>query len=361
VEATRDARADSLREPAIELARAIAAYAGLDWLCLPDGDGEWTEIRGRGSRWRRSEARPARCIEFGALRSLPSDRLVRVDEAALGRSPRWAAADLREVFLFRDARKLDAPAVLGLRRPMAAETSHLETLLRSWFAVGVARERVRQDEEEVRWDRIGRQTACLAHDLRHGLTLVGLELDRCAAEAVGESRVSEGIARARAELRATAEVCEGGLGRTEVRDPGTSFLAVEVLRDVVRRAHAISGARARVELRCAADLEMRTDRVILGRLVQNLVLNALEASPADAVVALEVARSPVGDVTIAVRDSGRGMPRAELAGLLRLGRSGGGGSGIGTASAEDCARALGSSLEFRSRLGRGTEVRFRIR
>jgi signal transduction histidine kinase len=54
------------------------------------------------------------------------------------------------------------------------------------------------------------------------------------------------------------------------------------------------------------------------------------------------------------------MPRAELADLLRLGQSGGRGNGIGTASAEDCARALGSGLEFRSRLGRGTEVRFRI-
>lgn len=364
MEATGNARADSLSEPAIELARAIAAFAGLDWLCLPDGEGAWTEVRARGSRWRRSEARPSRCIEFGALRALPPDRLVRVDEASLGRSPRWAAADFREVLLFLDPRRLDAPAVLGCRRPLGprvAETAHLEAILRSWFAVVAARERVHQGEEELRWSRIGKQTACLAHDLRHSLTFVGLELDRCAAESAGESRISERIERARAELRAAAEVCEQSLGRPDARRPGKSFRLAELLREVAHRAKGVSEARGRIDLVCAEDLEVSADRALLGRLLQNLVLNALDASHVDGLVAILAERSSSGDVSIAVRDSGRGMPRAEIAHLLRLGRSGSGGHGIGSASAEDCARGLGSALEFRSRLGRGTEVRFRIR
>jgi two-component system sensor histidine kinase HydH len=137
----------------------------------------------------------------------------------------------------------------------------------------------------------------------------------------------------------------------------------DLLREIGRKASGISraGDRTPVEVRCAEDVEVRTDRVLLGRLLQNLVLNALDASPEGQAVLLEAAAVANGEVSIAVLDTGRGMPRAELADLLRFGRSGSSGTGIGSASAEDCARSLGSVLEVRTRLGRGTEVRFRIR
>jgi signal transduction histidine kinase len=100
---------------------------------------------------------------------------------------------------------------------------------------------------------------------------------------------------------------------------------------------------------------------MLERLLQNLVLNALEASPDDRIVSIEASSSRAGEATIAILDSGRGMPPKELSDLLRFGRSGSSGSGIGSASARACARALGTELEFRTRLGEGTAVRFRIR
>jgi signal transduction histidine kinase len=236
-------------------------------------------------------------------------------------------------------------------------------MLRVWFAIDALRDRLRQADEDGRWSRLGRETACVAHDLRHSLTVVGLELDRCAAEAAQGSPIAESIERARADLRIAGTICQRSLGKAA---PVLASEAVELassLLAVGRRATEISKprGRARVDVRCAEDLVVRTDRSILERLLQNLVLNALEASREDDVVSIEATSDRAGEVSIAVFDSGRGMPQKDLADLLRFGRSGASGSGIGSASAEGCARALGTVLEIRSRLGEGTAVRFRLR
>jgi len=127
------------------------------------------------------------------------------------------------------------------------------------------------------------------------------------------------------------------------------------------------GALVAQHSRFVQDVIQAMERVIVGqksmleRLLQNLVLNALEASPDDQIVSIEAASVRAGEASIAVLDSGRGMPAQDLVDLLRFGRSGSSGSGIGWTSAEACARALGAKLEIRSRLGEGTAVRFRIR
>jgi signal transduction histidine kinase len=116
-----------------------------------------------------------------------------------------------------------------------------------------------------------------------------------------------------------------------------------------------------VRTTCPPGARARGDAVFLGRLVQNLVLNALEASPRGSGVEVEVRRVGMGEVSLAVRDHGKGMAAAEIQQLLAIGRSGSGGTGVGSASLEACARALGVELEVRSTLGVGTEVAFRLR
>jgi signal transduction histidine kinase len=357
-----DRVASGIERP-LELARAIARFADLEWMCVPAGDGEWLEVRAGGVCQPQAGARPSRIVDFDLAHSSPLEQLVRVGSDALARSPRSVAAGFREILIYVDRRHPNAPAVLGLSRPLAIEIAELESMLRVWFAIDALRDRLRAADEGRRWSRLGRETACVAHDLRHSLTVVGLGLDRCAAEAAPGSPIAEAVERARADLRHAGTICQRSLGKEE---PVVAIELVDLaacLLDVGRRATEISSGRARtrVEVRCAGDLVIRTDRPMLERLLQNLVLNALEASPDDQIVSIEAASVRAGEASITVLDSGRGMPAKDLVDLLRFGRSGSSGSGIGSTSAEACARALGAKLEIRSRLGEGTAVRFRIR
>jgi signal transduction histidine kinase len=308
-------------------------------------------------------AKPSRLVDFGLARSMPLEQLVRIGGERLARSPRSVAGGCREILFYVDRRHPDSPAVLGLSRPLAIELAQLESLLRVWFAIDGLRDRVRRADEDLRWSRLGRETACVAHDLRHSLTVVGLELDRCAADAVPGSPIAEALERARAELRTAGTICQRSLGKGETIAASEPVQLAACLLDVGRRATEIAGSRSgtRVEVRCPGDVVIRTDRSLLERLLQNLVLNGLEASPDGRAVSIEAESLRAGEASIAVVDSGRGMPSKDLADLLRFGRSGSKGTGIGSASAEACARALGTELEIRSRLGEGTAVRFRIR
>jgi signal transduction histidine kinase len=350
-------------EGPLELAGAIARCADVEWMCVPAGEGTWWEVRGGGAQRPRATAAPARLVDFRFARSAPDGRLARVEGRALGRSPRFLASGFREVLIYVDRRHPGAPAVLGLSRPLSIEPALLESMLRVWFAIDALRDRLSAAHEDGRWSRLGRETACVAHDLRHSLTVVGLELERCAAEAAPGSPIVESVERARAEVGTASAICRRSLGRGEPASVSEPVDLAACLLDVARRATANAGGSPgeRVEVRCAGDLVIRTDRSMLERLLQNLVLNALEASPDDRIVSIEASSSRAGEATIAVLDSGRGMPPKELSDLLRFGRSGSSGSGIGSASARACARALGTELEFRTRLGEGTAVRFRIR
>jgi signal transduction histidine kinase len=112
-----------------------------------------------------------------------------------------------------------------------------------------------------------------------------------------------------------------------------------------------------VVLRCTADLECELEVVPLGRLLENLVSNALRASAPGSRVRVTARRRPGSELRIEVRDRGVGMAPDELERCLRPGVSGSGGTGWGTASVIDCVEQLGARLELESEPGWGTRAR----
>jgi len=113
-------------------------------------------------------------------------------------------------------------------------------------------------------------------------------------------------------------------------------------------------------LRCADRLSLSTQPTTLRRIVRNVLLNAIAASPDGSRVVVEAHRFPHGELRISVSDSGCGMAASDVRDLLEFGRSGRGGHGMGTASAAACARQLGGELVVRSQLFAGTSVVLRL-
>jgi signal transduction histidine kinase len=199
------------------------------------------------------------------------------------------------------------------------------------------------------------RAACALHDLRHELTVSSLELDRVSTQLPPGARA--GLDRVRGAIGNARALCESGL-RAKDPDPPSAARVDEILRTEADAARLVSGRGESVEMeiRCDADLEFPLERESLSRIVRNLVLNALENSPEGERVRIEAERGPGAELVLRVIDRGRGMSAADRDELLRFGRSGRGGFGIGSASVAICARRIGARVEVSSRLGAGTCV-----
>jgi two-component system sensor histidine kinase HydH len=212
--------------------------------------------------------------------------------------------------------------------------------------------------------KLGRQTAALTHDLRNQLNLASMQLERLRAEvqvpirgggADGEDH-AQGLADLSRSLGSARDLCagtvvgQGALERRRVALRQSLLTQARGARDLAPR-----GERVRVLVRCPADLVVIGHPSHLDRLVKNLILNAIEASPAGGEVRL-AARAEGPEIRLDVIDQGRGMDRAAQAEWMHPGRSGSGGTGYGSASLQECLDELGGRLEVSSAPGKGTRV-----
>jgi two-component system sensor histidine kinase BaeS len=106
---------------------------------------------------------------------------------------------------------------------------------------------------------------------------------------------------------------------------------------------------------------VEADAARIRGLLMNLLSNAIRYTPSGGSVTTS-ARPEGGQVAIAVRDTGPGIPE-ELRGRVfeRFVKGPGSpGAGLGLAIAKDVVTAHGGQIEVKSEAGRGTEVRFTL-
>ena len=138
----------------------------------------------------------------------------------------------------------------------------------------------------------------------------------------------------------------------------------DLVHDMVRSVRPLADARrVQVELRDVIEAPFEGDADLLGRLLLNLLDNAIKHSPAGATVAVEMAQS-AGQYEIAVIDAGEGIPadaRERIferfvrldAARSRAEQTSTSGAGLGLAIARRIAEVHGGRLELaESRPGR---------
>jgi two-component system, OmpR family, phosphate regulon sensor histidine kinase PhoR len=157
------------------------------------------------------------------------------------------------------------------------------------------------------------------------------------------------------------------LGKVSLRLEATSVaeIADSVVAIISPRA---SGGQVKVEARLPLDLpEVLADRDRLSQILINLVDNAVKYTPKGGQVTVEARVDPAGMVEVTVRDTGVGIPKADLPRLTerfyRVDKARSrdlGGTGLGLAIVKHLVLAHGGELDIESELWKGTTVRFTL-
>jgi len=157
------------------------------------------------------------------------------------------------------------------------------------------------------------------------------------------------------------------LGRISLRIEPTDLTEVTESALAIIQPRAGSG-RVTVKASLPADMpEVLADRDRLAQILINLVDNAVKYTPAGGHVWVEAQRLPSGMVEVAVRDTGVGVPKADLPRLTerfyRVDKARSrelGGTGLGLAIVKHLVLAHGGDLGIESELWKGTTVRFTL-
>lgn len=214
--------------------------------------------------------------------------------------------------------------------------------------------------QKERLAQLGAAVAKVSHDLRNILTTAQLFADRL--EASRDPMIQRAAPKLVGAIERAVNLCEGTLafGRAEEPPPRLErFALAPVVADIVDGERLAAGA-AEIAFRedIPAGFVLRADREQLARVLLNLVRNARQAlGPAHGGGEIGIAATEDdGAWTIAVTDTGPGLPQAARENLFAAFRGGvrKGGSGLGLAIAAELVRGHGGRLELRESGPSGT-------
>lgn len=244
------------------------------------------------------------------------------------------------------------------------QTSH-GVLLVLLFAIGKLWQRARGAIQTYRSaaETKSRFLAQASHDLRQPIHAIGLLADRLSQTDLSEgqseivSKISWSVDNASRMFRALLDIAaiESGTLQSEVGP-----IAVNELLAEIDSQNALVAEQAGVDLRLVpSDLIIKTDRALLGTMLQNLVSNAIKYSPQKQVVV--GCRRNGKTISLWVVDNGRGISAAELEHVQEeFYRSSSKSSirsenkGLGLAIVNRLTKMLGLKFSLASREGRGT-------
>lgn len=271
----------------------------------------------------------------------------------------WMSATLSRP-LAALARATSAISLEGPELELATgRDDEIGTLARRFGAMGRRlRANAVQLREAERRATIGEMARQVNHDIKNGLIPIRNVVQHLAEVQEREPGQLPGVF---AERRATLESSIGYLdtlarnyARLTPRAERRSFDAGGVARDAARSA-SVDGTV--IQARIADGLPpVFGDPVVLRRIVDNLLRNAIESlPPSGGSVTLEAQRSPSGGVRVTVSDTGRGMSEQELARAFDdFHTTKAGGTGLGLSVVRRLTADLQADLRVESAPGDGT-------
>ena len=344
---------DVLANAIAQIARDAAEY---DPLATSAGErGEWMHVRGLLARLQRSRVASAPAIEAGLLRDIDAslDRIVQINQREAGRNVAAIEGSFTQDFtvdavggtiMLALAFVVGAALLRSIRRQRALLAAHLEL------------DDARQVELEAFAGRV-------AHELRGPLSPLRGYADLLQ---LGGAHPPEEIGHriANATDRMTAIIDDlltlSISGRPGVGETDVAPVIMEILADARSQL-----ADAKVEL-AIADAKVRCPPGALGRIVQNLVSNAIKYRAPDHPLELAITAIRLEtDVELVVSDNGIGMDEVTAAHAWDPLFRGGGtrkipGHGLGLAIVKRTVDSLGGSCRVDSKLGDGTRISVRL-
>ena len=134
-------------------------------------------------------------------------------------------------------------------------------------------------------------------------------------------------------------------------------MGIDLVRPLARER------RVRIEQSVPESAVMRGNYNLIGRMLANIVHNAIKFSPPGSAISVAV-QSQQRDWLCQIRDQGRGIAADELPRLFepynRLREGGGRGTGLGLTFVKVVVEKHGGTLEIAGVAGHGTEVSVRL-
>jgi signal transduction histidine kinase len=204
--------------------------------------------------------------------------------------------------------------------------------------------------------------AALAHEVRNPLTSLQLDLQGVEEELPEDFPLRGVQAQAIEDLRRLDRIVGGALetARSGQIELGPTEL-VPMLESAAHRAqpHAeAAGVDLVMDVDTARDdpTRIQADAAALQRVILNLVLNGIQASPAGAEVRIGATRAD-RQVVVTIRDHGEGIPPDRIERILEpFFTTRPGGTGIGLSIARRIVAAHRGTLDIQSEVGEGTIV-----
>ena len=204
-----------------------------------------------------------------------------------------------------------------------------------------------------------------SHQLRTPLTALRLRLDQIAAQVDDDdSRLAQQTDEAIAETERLHRMIEGLLALSRAEGRSDAMITIDLGSVVSERAAAWSPlADERSVLLVINAAENTSVRALDGaaeQIIDNLIDNALEVSPAGATLSIDVVTAPDGAVELHVVDEGPGLSDEQRASAFdrfwRAADAPSGGTGLGLPIVRQLARAGGGDAELRPTSGGGIDA-----
>jgi two-component system NtrC family sensor kinase len=212
---------------------------------------------------------------------------------------------------------------------------------------------------------VGRLVASVAHEVGTPLHSIGWHVQTLAEEPTLTPEMRDRIAIIDSQITRVVRIIQDLLSSTRQRKPALARLtADELLQPVVAlMAPAFTAKAVKLSLEPGTGVPaMRGDVEQLQQVLINLLSNALAATAAGGEVTVQVGEES-GMVTIAVRDTGCGMPEEHVKRAFEpffSGKAIGDGAGLGLYLSQEIMTAHRGTLSLSSEVGRGTTVRLAL-
>lgn len=210
--------------------------------------------------------------------------------------------------------------------------------------------------EARKFDSFNKMSAFVVHDLKNLVAQLSLMLknaERHGHKPEFQSDMLETVAHVEARMRGLMTQ----LQEKRSIDPPKSLNLATLIESLLRLRHAGNGRLGMVDEsggNCFVSAHSERLERVLGHLVQN----ALDATPEDGNVAVQIHSPEAGRIRVVVEDSGCGMSadfiRERLSRPFQTTKASG--MGIGVYETRQYLQEIGASLNYESELGRGTRV-----
>lgn len=213
-------------------------------------------------------------------------------------------------------------------------------------------------------DREIHETArALAHEVRTPLNTISMNIQLLAEELTGSPKTKERLERMREELERINRLVQSFLDYTKPPAPNLKRVDInELVRKVaeIMKPRLTSSGIVLVEHYAQSLPYIQGDAALLEQVLQNLIVNAHEASQQGGQIVLETGKWE-NAVFFAVTDQGKGIPPELLDKVfMPYFSTKQGGVGIGMAVVRRIVEAHRGKVQIQSRVGHGTRVIIQI-